>query len=77
VAIEANGTLTVTSTAPVPTMTMFVLPLEAPFTKVTEPTVPAMDDFRVAEVMFACALLSASSAVVMAVWSDTTREALD
>jgi hypothetical protein len=58
-------------------MTMLVPPLEAPFTKVTEPTVPAIEDFRVAEVRFVCALLSASSAVVMAAWSETTREALD
>ena len=48
-AIEASGTLTVTSTAPAPTITTFSPELEVPFTKVTEPTVPAIGDFSVAE----------------------------
>jgi hypothetical protein len=77
VAIEASGTLTVTATAPVPTMTTLIPPLEEPLTRVTEPTVPAIEDFSVAEARFACVLLSASSAVVTAAWSEMTREALD
>jgi hypothetical protein len=76
-AIEASGTLAVTSTAPVPTMTTLSPELEAPFTRVTEPTVPAMAAFSVAEVRFVCALLNVLSAVVTAVWSVMTREALD
>jgi hypothetical protein len=76
-AIDASGTSTVTSTAPVPTMTMFVLALEVPFTKLSEPTVPSIDDVRVAVVRLACAMLSASWAVVMVVWSEMTRDAVD
>jgi hypothetical protein len=64
--IEASGTLTVTSTAPVPTMTTVLPWLEAPFTKLTEPTVPPIEDFRVAEVRSACAPISAASALVTA-----------
>lgn len=75
--MEASGTLRVTATAPVPTMTTLVPVLEVPFTRLTEPTVPAMEDFRVAEVRSACALLKASRALVTAAWSDTTREAPD
>ena len=77
VPIEASGTLTVTSTAPVPTMTTLLPWLEAPFTRLTEPTVPPIEDFRVAEVRSACAVLSAASALVTAAWSVTSREALD
>ena len=66
VPIEASGTLTVTSTAPVPTMTTLLPWLEAPFTGLTEPTVPPIEDFRVAEVRSACALISAASALVTA-----------
>ncbi len=66
VPIEASGTLTVTSTAPVPTMTTLLPWLEAPFTRLTEPTVPPIEDFRVAEVRSACALISAASALVTA-----------
>ena len=76
-AIEASGTLTVTSTAPLPTMTMLRPELEVPVTRVTEPTVPAMEDFIVAEVRLVWALLSAPSAVVTAAWSEMTREAPD
>jgi hypothetical protein len=77
VPIEASGTSTVTSTAPAPTMTTLLPWLVAPFTRPTEPTVPLIEDFRVAEARSVCALLSAASAVVTAAWSVTAREALD
>jgi hypothetical protein len=76
-AMEASGTSTVTSTAPAPTMTTLLPWLEAPLARLTEPTVPAAEDFRVAEVRSASALLSATSAFVTAAWSETTRDALD
>ena len=69
--------LTVTATAPVPTMTTLIPPLEAPLTRVTEPTVPAIEDFSVAEARFARVPRSASSAVVTAAWSEMTRDAVD
>jgi hypothetical protein len=75
-AIDARGTFTVTSTAPTPTMTMLRPLLELPFTKPTGPTVPAMDDVRVAEARSLVALLSAASALVTADWSEATRAAL-
>ena len=46
-AIDASGTLTVTSTAPTPTMTMSLPLLDAFLARLTEPTVPAIDAFRV------------------------------
>jgi hypothetical protein len=58
-------------------MTMLWPLLDEPFTKPTEPTVPAVEDFRVAEVWFWVALLSAASALVTAALSETTRAALD
>jgi len=76
-AIDASGTLTVTSAAPAPTMTMLSPWAEVPFTTVTEPTVPAMDAFRVAEARSVWALLSAACALVTAAWSETTRVAAD
>jgi hypothetical protein len=75
--MEASGTLRVTATAPVPTMTTLVPALETPFTRLTEPTVPPMEDFRVAEVRSACAVLKATRALVTAAWSDTRRDAPD
>jgi hypothetical protein len=74
---EASGTSTVTSTAPVPTMTTLLPALDAPFTSVIEPTVPEIEDLKVAEVRSACALFSALCALVRADWSDTRREAPD
>ena len=76
-AIDASGTLMVTSTAPAPTMTMFLPLLEVFLARLTDPTVPVMGDFRVDAVRSACALLSAASALVTAAWSETTRSALD
>jgi len=58
-------------------MTMLLPWLDALLTRVTEPTVPAMDDFRVAEARFARATLNAESALVTAAWSETTRAAPD
>jgi hypothetical protein len=58
-------------------MTTLIPPLEEPLTRVTAPTVPAIEDFSVAEARFASVLLSESSAVVTAAWSEMTREALD
>jgi len=58
-------------------MTMLSLWSEVPFTTVTEPTVPAMEDFRVAAARSVWALLSEASALVTAAWSETTRVAAD
>ena len=76
-AMEVSGTLAVTSTAPAPTMTTLMPELDTPSTTVTEPTVPAMEAFSVAEARFDSALLSASAAWVTAAWSVTTRAAPD
>jgi len=75
--IDASGTLTVTSTAPAPTMTMDLLSLEALPARLTEPTVPAMEDFRVAQARSAWALFRSASALVTAAWSETTLAAPD
>jgi len=75
--IEARGTLTVTSTAPAPTTVMDLPSLEVPVARLIEPTVPAMDDFSVAEARAAVALVRAVWALVTAAWSETTRAALD
>jgi hypothetical protein len=73
-AIEASGTLTVTSTAPVPTLSPTLV---APFARLTEPAVPAMEAFSVAELRSVWAPVSASCALVTTACSDTTGEALD
>ena len=73
-AIEASGTLTVTSTAPVPTLSPT---LDAPFARLSDPTVPEMEAFSVAELRSVWAPVSASCALVTAAWSDTTGEALN
>jgi len=67
----------VTSAGPAPTITTFSPLLEVPLTKLTEPTVPAMEAFNVAAFRSACAPLSADSALVIAALSETTRAALD
>ena len=46
-------------------------------TRLTEPTVPEIDAFRVDAVRSDAALVSAASALVTAAWSETTRSALD
>ena len=76
-AIEVSGTLTVTSTAPAPTMKTLMPELETPSATVTEPTVPAMEVFSVAEARSDSALLSASPAWATAASSETTRAAPD
>jgi len=58
-------------------MTMLVLWLELPLTMLTEPTVPAMEDLRVADARSASALLREAWALVTAAWSETTRVAED
>jgi hypothetical protein len=58
-------------------MTMLLPVLEVPFTKPTEPTVPVVDEDRVADASSWVRLLNAASALATAAWSETTRAALD
>jgi hypothetical protein len=58
-------------------MTMLVLWLELPLTMLTEPTVPAMEDLRVADARSASALLREAWALVTAASSETMRVAED